>query len=325
MNVGAAAIELRNLHYSYEDTKRAVHVLRGVTLQIERGSIFGLLGPNGAGKSTTFKVVVGLAKPSSGEALVNGMATYAGSREIYTTVGYMPDLSEVFDDITLEGLLRFFGRCQGLDERRIARRIDELLKQFHLESRRNDYLRTMSKGLRQQAHLMRCLIHEPDILLLDEPASHLDPIRRQLLLEVLRNENTKGRTIVISSHILPELSDLCTSLALMKNGQIVDHGRVDELKRKHQNPFATYSVRVLDNSTNAVRLLERIQDPCIAGISRRDDRTLHLEYAGTEEQLVNLIQLMVVGGIRMGEFYRIYKDIEQIYRETIAGWGDSDE
>jgi ABC-2 type transport system ATP-binding protein len=320
------AIEIRDLHYSYAEGHADVRdVLAGVDLVVDRQEIFGLLGPNGAGKSTTFRVLVGLAKPSKGLALLNGAAVSSGTRDVYRKVGYMPDLADVFDTSTLEGLLRFFGRCQGMSEERIEQRITELLAQFWLTDRRRDYLSTMSQGLKQQAHLMRCLLHDPEILILDEPASHLDPLRRQLLLEILRQEQDKGKTILISSHILPELSELCTSLAIMNKGRIVDKGRVTELKAKHQDRYATYRLRILSDVDQALRVAERLNDPNVRGLERRSEaresKTIRLTYSGSEENVANLIQMMVGAGVKVVEFSREYKEIEQIYRETVQARG----
>jgi ABC-2 type transport system ATP-binding protein len=322
----APAVELKKVRYAYRnETNRPFEVLKGIDLRIEPGEIYGVLGPNGAGKSTTFRILAGLAKPTTGAVLLDGHPIASETRDIYHKVGYMPDLTEVFDNSTLSGLLRFFGRCQKMPEERIEQRIDQLLKRFGLVPQRNAYLSTLSKGMKQQAHLMRCLLHEPNLLILDEPASHLDPLRREMLLEILREERARGTTIVISSHILPELSDLCTSLAIMRDGVVVEQGRVEELKRNHQHRFATYRLRLVSSLTVAQDVFARLGDNKIRGLTPRPPDQLVLEYeeTGGGEQTANLIQLLVLAGVRIVEFSRLYKDIEEIYKETIRGWGEA--
>jgi ABC-2 type transport system ATP-binding protein len=310
------AIELRDLHYAYPNGEE---VLRGLNLKVERGEIYGLLGPNGAGKSTAFRVLVGLAEPTSGEALIQGRRTSVGDRNVYQQVAYMPDAGEVFDDSTVGDLLRFFGRCQQMEETEIGTRIDELLERFHLVERRNQLIRRLSKGLRQQAHIMRCLIHKPKVLILDEPASHLDPISRAMLLDILREEQAGGVTILISSHILPELSNLCTSLAILNGGRVVDHGRVNELLEKHQTRLSRYTVRVITGIDQAIEVLRRHSnsDQNLRGCEKIGRELLTVEYAGTREQISTLLELLVKAGVRITEFERQRKDIEDIYAEIV--------
>jgi len=309
-------IELRNLHYAYPDGKE---VLRGLNLVVKRGEIYGLLGPNGAGKSTAFRVLVGLAEPKSGEALIDGRPTCAGDRNVYQEVGYMPDAGEVFDDSTVEGLLRFFGRCQQLSETEITQRIDKLLERFRIVERRHQLIRRLSKGLRQQAHIMRCLIHNPKVLVLDEPASHLDPVSRALLLDILREEQARGVTIVISSHILPELSNLCTSLAILNDGRVVDQGRVAELLGKHQTRVARYTMQVISGMEQAKTIMRRHSDADknLQGLEQTGPEQLSIDYSGSREQVSTLVELLVKSGVRITEFQRQYKDIEEIYTEIV--------
>jgi ABC-2 type transport system ATP-binding protein len=249
-----AAIELENVSFSYPGGDP---VLRSLSLTIHKGDIFGLLGPNGAGKSTAFRLIVGLDRPSSGRALLFGKEVKPGTREVYREVGYMPDSGDLFDSSSIQDLLEFFGRAQGLNSSLIQTRTDELLELFQLTERRFQRLRTLSRGLKQKAHIMRCLIHNPSILILDEPASNLDPVSRRMLLDILRAEAKRGTTILISSHILPELSDFCTSLAIIKDGRVLDQGRVGELLDKHQNRYTSYVLRAFSGLSIAEEILSR--------------------------------------------------------------------
>lgn len=307
-------IQFENLCFTYPNGRQ---VLNGVSLSVSRGEIFGLLGPNGAGKSTAFRVLVGLSRASSGAARLAGRVTSEGDRRVYDKVGYMPDSGDVFDNSTVEGLLRFFARCHRLDGALISRRIDELLERFQLSALRKEFLRTMSRGLKQQAHIMRCFIHDPDILVLDEPASNLDAHSRGRLLEILRQERNKGKAVLITSHILPELSNLCTHLGILKDGFIIDQGRVIELLDKHQSRVSTYHARVIGGMKRAIELLDRQVDSYLKGYRVLEPDLLSIEFAGASEDTAGLLQLLVTAGVQIIEFARQTKDIEQIYTEIV--------
>jgi ABC-2 type transport system ATP-binding protein len=307
-------IKICDLHFAYPD---GASVLKGLSLEVNRGEIFGLLGPNGAGKSTTFRILAGLDKPDRGFVLIAGKLVRSDDRAIYRNIGYMPDAGEVFDSSTVENLLRFFGRSQNLDEAALTERINRLLDRFHFARLRHVELRKLSKGLRQQAHIMRCLVHEPPILILDEPASHLDPVSRKLLLDILREECDRGTTILISSHILPELSDLCSSVAIIDDGRVIDQGRVSELIEKHQNRFATYSLRASDGLVVAQRLLLTHTDPPVLSLESTSPETLVFDFVGERDRIATVLELLVKSNVRVTEFARQRKDIEQIYLEMV--------
>jgi ABC-2 type transport system ATP-binding protein len=309
------SIELDDVHFSYA---AGVPVLNGLSLSVQQGAIFGLLGPNGAGKSTTFRILMGLDRPHSGRALIEGSPLTLKTREIYRRIGYMPDIGEVFDSSTVDNLLAFFGRAQQLTENQIRMRSDELLDRFDFVEHRASQLSKLSRGQRQQAHIMRSLIHSPAILILDEPASHLDPVRRQLLLEILREEARRGTTILISSHILPELSQFCTSIAIINKGKVLDHGRVPELIEKYQNKESSYQLRTTSGARNAAGIIQRHERTFhIKSLQVLSDDILRFDIDSDRDQIASLLEVLIRSGIRITEFERRRKDIEKIYIEMM--------
>ena len=197
----------------------------GVDLDVEEGEIFGLVGPNGAGKSTTFRILATLLQPSAGVAEIAGWSVTRNPDQVRRVLGFMPDVFGVYDDMKVWEYLDFFGRCYGLSAAQRRRTIGDLLELVDLADRRDDYVQTLSRGMEQRLCLAHALVHDPQVLLLDEPASGLDPRARVELRELLRELRSLGKTILISSHILPELEELCTSVAIVDRGRVLAKGR----------------------------------------------------------------------------------------------------
>ncbi len=310
-----AFIEIQDLHYQYENGFQA---LKGLNLQIQRGEIFGFLGPNGAGKTTTFKILVGLLEPTQGKALIDGKQIGHQERSIYRTVGFMPDMTDLYDDFTVREFLRFFGLCHEMTDKQISDRCDELLHRFRLTEKRHELMGTLSKGQKQKACIMRTMIHDPDVLLLDEPASGLDPFSRKLLTDVLRDEGKCGKTILISSHILPELADLCSSVGIIYQGKVIERGRVKELLAKYQNPVAIYHVKILERMDQAIKTLRGLSEEELQGYQSLSDDLLHIEYGGDIHQVANLVEMLVKSGVRITGFEKVNKDIQTVYNEILS-------
>lgn len=309
-----AFIEIQDLHYQYENGFKA---LNGLDLEIEQGEIFGFLGPNGAGKTTTFKILVGLLEPTQGQALINGCQIGHQEREVYRTVGFMPDMTDLYDDFTVWEFLRFFGLCHSMTDKQINDRCDELLERFRLTEKRDELMGTLSKGQKQKACIMRTMIHDPDVLILDEPASGLDPFSRSLLTAVLREEGQQGKTVVISSHILPELADLCRSIGILYQGRLIEQGRVSELIAKYQNPVATYKIEVLERMDLAQKTLRGIDDNELRGVRKLSEKTLMIEYSGDAHKVANLVEMLVKSDVRITGFEKVEKDVQTIYNEIL--------
>ena len=223
-----AIVETAGLLKRYDGTL----AVGGVDLAIEEGEIFGLVGPNGAGKTTMLRMLATLLMPTSGDATVAGESIRRNPQAVRRVLGYMPDAFGVYDDMKVWEYLDFFGRCYGLGPAQRKRMIGDLLELVDLAPKREAYVSSLSRGMQQRLCLAHALVHDPKVLLLDEPASGLDPRARVELRELLRELRSLGKTIVISSHILPELEELCTSVAIVDRGRVLASGTLQDISQK---------------------------------------------------------------------------------------------
>jgi len=223
-------------------------------LNIEAGDIFGFIGPNGAGKTTTMRVLVTLLEPTSGAAFVDGLDVTKKGREVRRRVGYMPDFMGVYDDLKVFEYLEFFAAAFGIEYRKRKSIVDGVLELTDLESKRNTAVDSLSRGMQQRLGLARVLIHDPKVLILDEPASGLDPRARIEIRELLRELKKMGKTIMISSHILSELEEICDRVGIIEHGRLVFGGTLDEI-RPHLGIHSKVRVQVLGDEQKAVELL----------------------------------------------------------------------
>ena len=217
-------IECRDLTKKYGD----LYALDRLTLKLDKGDVFGFIGPNGAGKTTTMRILATLLNPSWGEASVCGYSIYTGSKEIRRSIGYMPDFFGVYDDMKVTEYLEFFAaayRIKGADRRK---KCDQVLELVDLGYKRDALVTSLSRGMTQRLGLARVLLHEPQVLLLDEPASGLDPRARIEMRELIKELRGMNKTIMVSSHILPELADICNKIGIIERGKLIFNGTVDE-------------------------------------------------------------------------------------------------
>jgi ABC-2 type transport system ATP-binding protein len=224
----SAAIETINLHKRYG---RMIAVDQ-LNLRIEPRAIYGFVGPNGAGKTTTLRMLAGLLEPSSGEIRLLGEPLDREGRVAQHLVGYMPDFFGVYDDLRVWEYLDFFARCHNLPAAKRRATVEGLLDLVDLTPKRDAFVQSLSRGMQQRLCLAHALVHDPPILLLDEPASGLDPRARVELRELLRTLSDMGKTIVLSSHILSELAEVCTALGIIQNGQLVASGPFADVRRQ---------------------------------------------------------------------------------------------
>lgn len=201
-------IEIKGLTKKYG----SFYALKNLNLNIEEGTVFGFVGANGAGKSTTFSILATLLQPTAGEAWINGVSISQNPEEVRRQIGYMPDFFGVYDHLKAEEYLDFYGASYGLDPKQRMELIPKLLELVNLSNKRYEYVDLLSRGMKQRLCLARALIHDPSVLILDEPASGLDPRARVEMREILKELKAMGKTILISSHILPELAEMCDTL-----------------------------------------------------------------------------------------------------------------
>src|SRR5690606_14364145 len=215
-------IEIKNLTKRYG----TFTALDALTLTIERGTVFGFVGPNGAGKTTTFSILATLIPPTAGDALIDGFSVVRDAKQVRQRIGYMPDFFGVYDQFKTREYLDFYGASYGIPARERERLIPQLLELVRLSDKIDTYVDLLSRGMKQRLCLARSLIHDPEVLILDEPASGLDPRARIEMREIIKELKNMGKTILISSHILPELSVMCDELCIIDRGKLITHDSV---------------------------------------------------------------------------------------------------
>jgi ABC-2 type transport system ATP-binding protein len=248
-----AVVETRNLTKRYGNFT----ALADLNLSIERGAIHGFIGPNGAGKTTTMRILATLLEPTAGQAWVSGYPVTEAPYEVRRRIGYMPDFFGVYDNMKVWEYLDFFAAAYHVPAARRPGMIDDLLALVDLGAKKDGYVEDLSRGMKQRLCLARTLVHEPDLLILDEPASGLDPRARIELRELLKELRNLGKTILVSSHILSELTEMCTHVAIIERGHLLVSGRVGDILQAMQ-PAREIYVRVMSRAQHAAGLLQAI-------------------------------------------------------------------
>jgi ABC-2 type transport system ATP-binding protein len=246
-------IETKNLTKNY-GTLTAVDDL---TLTIKEGDIFGFIGPNGAGKTTTMRILVTLLEPTRGTAFINGLDVTKDGKKVRRLVGYMPDFMGVYDDLKVFEYLEFFAAAFGIERKKRKSIVEGVLELTDLESKKSATVDSLSRGMQQRLGLARVLIHDPKVLILDEPASGLDPRARIEIRELLRELKRMGKTIMISSHILSELEEICDNVGIIEHGRLIFSGTLEEI-RPRLGIESKVRVRVADHQDKAIELLSAL-------------------------------------------------------------------
>ena len=307
-------VETRGLVKRYGDQV----AVAGVDLRVGPGEIYGLVGPNGAGKTTTMRILATLLAPTAGEAYVAGIPVDADPIEVRRRIGYMPDFYGVYDDLRVWEYLDFFGRCYGVPANRRPTMIGELLEIVGLGDRRDAYVESLSRGMRQRLCLAHTLVHDPVLLILDEPASGLDPRARVDMREILRELRAMGKTILVSSHILPELGEMCTGVAIIDRGEVLRSGTIEEIERSlHATAIIRIDVLGDEASVEAARSWLTAH-PGVGEVLRLDDATqgttgLEVPFDGSGEAQAALLRQMVEAGHRVTAFSQATTDLEEIF------------
>jgi ABC-2 type transport system ATP-binding protein len=305
-------VRIDNLVKRYNGTL----AVAGVELEVEPGEIFGLVGPNGAGKTTLLRMLATLLEPSAGDATVAGESVRRNPAAVRRVLGFMPDVFGVYDDMKVWEYLDFFGRCYGLPAARRRRIIADLLELVDLGPKRDSYVQALSRGMQQRLCLAHALVHDPQVLLLDEPASGLDPRARIELRELLRELRRLGKTIVISSHILPELEEICTSVAIMDRGGVLAAGRIADIEQRLR-VGAVLRVRVLADEAGLAAAAEVFRsDADVASAEVLDDGTIELGFRGDDEAAARLLARAIASGLTVASFARAASDLEELFLQV---------
>lgn len=302
----------------FSDVRKAyrnLEVLRGLTLSVPRGSLFGLMGQNGAGKTTLLRIAAGLLAPDSGELLVGGIDVRQRPEEAKRFIGFVPDGFGAYDNMSVLEYMSFFASCFGLYGRAARLRNEGLLKRVGLFDRRDSLVTELSKGMQQRLSLARALIHEPELLVLDEPTNGLDPGSRFSLRELLGELSDSGKTILLSSHVLSELSEICTDIAVLDKGRVRATGEVQEILRQiaNSNPLR---VTVLNGEKTALRLFRK--HPCIRAVMQ-DGRQFQLEFVGGAEDEASLLQQLIDSEVPVKSFVRESGTLESFFLNMTVG------
>jgi ABC-2 type transport system ATP-binding protein len=243
-------IETKNLTKNYGN----LTAVDDLNLTIQDGDIFGFIGPNGAGKTTTMRILVTLLEPTRGKAFINGLDVRRHGKKVRRLVGYMPDFMGVYDDLKVFEYLEFFAAAFGIERKKRKSIVEGVLELTDLQSKRSVTVDSLSRGMQQRLGLARVLIHDPKVLILDEPASGLDPRARIEIRELLRELKRMGKTIMISSHILSELEEICDHIGIIEHGRLVFSGTLEEILSQ-LGIQSKVRVRVANNQNKAVELL----------------------------------------------------------------------
>ena len=303
-------IETRGLVKRY-DGELAV---AGIDLVVGPGEIYGLVGPNGAGKTTTMRILATLLAPTAGEALVCGIDITVDPVEVRRRIGYMPDFYGVYDDLRVWEYLDFFARCYSVPAARRAGMIGELLEIVGLADKREAYVEALSRGMRQRLCLAHTLVHDPQLLILDEPASGLDPRARVEMREILRELRGMGKTILVSSHILTEVAELCTSVGIIDRGRLLRSGQIAEIERSLR-ATALLRIDVLSDGVAASAWLgtdPRVGD-VLAVSSEAGMTRLEVPFDGPADEQAALLQGMIAAGHTVSGFSQATSDLEEIF------------
>jgi ABC-2 type transport system ATP-binding protein len=305
-------IRTTDLRVDYDD----VTAVRDLNLRIGRGEVYGLIGPNGAGKTSTIRVLATLLEPTHGEVVIGGFDAAARPEAVHTILGYMPDQPPVHDELTAEEYLDVFAASYGLagDARRA--RVEECLRIAGLVEKRRALAGTLSRGMKQRLVLAKTLLHDPKVLLLDEPASGLDPNARIELRDLIRELGRRGCTVLVSSHILTELADFCTSIGIMERGRMVESGRIEEIAARLV-PHRTVVVELVADAAGAAPARARAAEilgrlPAVKRVAE-EAAGLAVDFEGTDDDLAGLLAALVGAGVRVKGFAERKMGVEDIF------------
>lgn len=285
--------------------------LDGLDLEIAKGELFGFVGPNGAGKTTTMKIVSGLLRADSGDVFIGDVDAIRENKQLKEKIGYMPDFFGVYDNLKAMEYMEFYASLYGIGGADAKKLCYDLMDLVNLSDKVDSYVDGLSRGMKQRLCLARCLVHNPELLILDEPASGLDPRARFEMKGILKNLSDMGKTIIISSHILPELAEMCTSIGIIEKGRMVVNGSVDEIMQtiSSSNPL---SIRMIEGQETAVRLLK--ENPFVDNISIRE-KNISISFHGNEKEEARLLSTLVENKVVLTSFAREEGNLEDLFMQ----------
>lgn len=286
-----------------------------LSLSIPDGEIFGFVGPNGAGKTTTMKIIAGLMAANSGEVYVDGIDAIKRTKEAKEIIGYMPDFFGVYDDLKVSEYLDFYASIYNIKAKERQKISDDLLELVDLSDKKGAYVDSLSRGMKQRLCLARSLVHNPKLLVLDEPASGMDPRARVEMKEILRSLKGLGKTIIISSHILSELAELCTSIGIIDRGKIVISGKVSDIMQQvYSKRFI--KVKLSDKLEEAIRIMEEF--PFVLNVNAGDNY-IEAAFDGKDAEMSMLLRELVRKDIPVITFSQQDGNLEDVFMKVTKG------
>jgi ABC-2 type transport system ATP-binding protein len=327
-----AFVEVNRLTRSFGVAPDLIHAVRDISFSFERGEIFGFIGPNGAGKSTTMRILATLDLPSSGDCSVDGLSTVDDADRVRRLIGFMPDSYGAYPNMTVWEYLDFFARAYDLPPERRKRAVSEVLEFCQLDGIREKLITTLSKGMKQRLCLGRCLVHDPALLILDEPSAGLDPRARIEFRELLRLLAERGKAIFISSHILAELEELCTGVAIIEQGGLIASGRVAELKSRMEGRLAPSAQQQVGDTVVAASVTVEIrfaheveglaarlaEEPALQDV-QLDHLSVTAQVAGGPAEHAALLKRLVDRGLPVCAFAGRGRNLEDLFMHVTEG------
>jgi ABC-2 type transport system ATP-binding protein len=304
-------LEVKNLRKQYGP----LTAVKGIQFTLQPGDVFGFIGSNGAGKTTTIRMLSTLLEPTSGTATLNGIDILENPMAIRRLIGYMPDFFGLYDDVKVWEYLDFFATIYKVPSRQREEVIDNVLELTDLTVKKYDFVQSLSRGMQQRLCLARCLVHDPVLLLLDEPASGLDPRARAELKELISELGRMGKIVIVSSHILTELADFCNTVGIMEKGDLLAFGPVNTIIQGMQK-HRTLVVRVLTNAEDAAKLLQ--DQPFVLDVESGAD-SVQVNFEGDAEAQAELLRGLILAGHKVIGFREDEADLEDVFLKLTTG------
>ncbi|MCC7493344.1 MAG: ABC transporter ATP-binding protein [Fimbriimonadaceae bacterium] len=306
-------LELLNLTKEY----RNLRAVDNLNLTLQPGEIFGFIGPNGAGKTTTIKMIATLLRPTSGEARVNGINVVEAPEKVRSIIGYMPDYFGVYDDVKVWEYLDFFAAAYKIPRGERPRIIDDVLELTDLTGKREAFVEELSRGMKQRLCLAKTLVHEPLLLLLDEPASGLDPRARIEIRELLKELRRMGKTIFVSSHILSELADFCTTIGIIEAGRLIAAGSVEQIIERtgivrSVEIRATAGLEKVESLLRDVPLVQEV-------VFEPETDKFQVSFNGQLDDVADLLKTLLDNGVRVVQAIESASDLEEVFLRVTKG------
>lgn len=295
-----------------------------LSFSVKPGTVFGLIGPNGAGKTTTIKAIATLIEPTYGEIMLGETSVLHQPEQARRMLGYMPDFPPVYDDLRVEEFCDLFAHAYGQSDDQRKENVEKALAQTELTSKRKELCKSLSRGMKQRALLAKTLVHDPSVMLLDEPGANLDPKARIDMRILLRKLADEGKTILVSSHVLTELQDLCDEIGIMRNGKMVVSGTIEEITQRKQSS-RTLEVELFEISPDLSEFVE--QWPTLSELRQTHESKAQFQitHSGDRKEITEILSQMITSGVKITSFTTRKSKVEDLFLEIESGSSEFDQ